>query len=97
MRRQSGHNPVANAFEPVARFMAVAGGYWLMLIAVATCIEIISRKVFSFSLLGVDEIGGYTLAVLAALGFSYALIERAHTRIDFLIGRSPTFAPTGSG
>ena len=89
MRRQSEQNPVANAFEPAARFIAVAGGYWLMLIAVATCIEVISRKVFSFSLLGVDEVGGYTLAVLAALGFSYALVDRAHTRIDFMIGRLP--------
>ena len=90
MRRQSKYNPVTNAFEPAARFIAVAGGYWLMLIAVATCVEVISRKVFAFSLLGVDEVGGYTLAVLAALGFSYALVDRAHTRIDFMIGRLPT-------
>lgn len=89
MKRQPQLNPVANAFEPLARFIAIAGGYWLMLIAAATCIEIISRKLFSFSLLGVDEVGGYTLAVLAALGFSYALVDRAHTRIDFLIGRLP--------
>ena len=60
-----------------------------MLIAVVTCIEVISRKVFSFSLFGVDEVGGYTLAVLAALGFSYALVDRAHTRIDFLVRRLP--------
>ena len=73
----SGRRPYAAAVQPIrsqmrsnrlARFIAVAGGYWLMLIAVATCIEVISRKVFSFSLLGVDEVGGYTLAVLAASG-----------------------------
>ena len=96
MRRQSKRNPVANAFEPAARFIAVAGGYWLMLIAVATCVEVIGRKLFSFSLLGVDEVGGYTLAILAALGFSYALVDRAHTRIDFLIGRLPASVKAGA-
>ena len=89
------HNPVANAFEPPARFVAIAGGYWLMLIAAATCVEIISRKLFSFSLLGVDEVGGYTLAILAALGFSYALVDRAHTRIDVLMRETARGAQGG--
>jgi TRAP-type C4-dicarboxylate transport system permease small subunit len=49
----------------------------------------VSRKLFSFSLQGVDEVGGYTLAVVGAIGFSYTLVTRGHTRIDFLVGKLP--------
>lgn len=48
--------------------------------------EILARKVFRFSVQGADELGGYVLAITAAFGFSYALVHRAHTRIDVLLG-----------
>jgi len=70
-------------------FFTLASGWWLLLIAVATCIEMVTRKLFNFSLQGVDEIGGYTLAVTSALGFSYTLLARGHTRVDFLLSRLP--------
>ena len=54
----------------------------------ATCVEMVTRKLFNFSLQGVDEVGGYTLAVTSALGFSYTLLARgAHA------GRLPAVAP----
>jgi TRAP-type C4-dicarboxylate transport system permease small subunit len=54
----------------------------------------VARKFFRFSLQGVDEVGGYTLAVASALGFSYTLLKRGHTRIDFLVSR---MAPAARG
>jgi TRAP-type mannitol/chloroaromatic compound transport system permease small subunit len=73
-----------------ADLFTLASGWWLLLIAVATCVEMVSRKLFNFSLQGVDEVGGYTLAVTSALGFSFTLLARGHTRVDFLLGRLPT-------
>lgn len=70
-------------------FFTLASGWWLLLIALATCIEMVTRKLFNFSLQGVDEIGGYTLAVTSALGFSYTVMARGHTRVDFLLSRLP--------
>jgi TRAP-type C4-dicarboxylate transport system permease small subunit len=67
----------------------LASGWWLLLIAAATCVEMVSRKLFNFSLQGVDEIGGYTLAVTSSLGFSYTLIARGHTRVDFMVSKLP--------
>ena len=64
-------------------------GWWLILLSLATCFEMVSRKLFHFSLQGIDEIGGYTLAVSTAIGFSYTLITRGHTRIDFLVSKLP--------
>ncbi len=82
-------NPVASALEPIARVILYAAGWWLLLIAALTCVEILGRKLFGFSLQGIDEVGGYTLGVTASLAFSYALIKRGHTRVDFLLTKLP--------
>lgn len=52
-------------------------------------LETILRKFFSISLQGVDELGGYVLAVTAALSFSLALCDRAHMRIDIFYRMFP--------
>ena len=85
-------NPVADALSPLTRLAAIACGWWLLLVAGLTCVEIVGRKLFGTSLQGVDEIGGYTLAAPASLSFAQALLSRAHTRIDFLIARLGTCA-----
>jgi len=69
--------------------MVLASGWWLIALSLATCFEMVARKLFQFSLQGIDEIGGYTLAVTSAIGFSYTLITRGHTRIDFLVSKLP--------
>jgi len=76
----------------VARAGAIASGWALMLISLATCVEVIGRKYFSFSFKGIDEIGGYVLAGTSAIGFSYALMTRAHMRITLLFPYIPSSA-----
>ena len=49
--------------------------------------EIMMRQVAGRGLGGADEISGYVMAGIAAWGFSYALVERAHVRIDVVTGR----------
>lgn len=82
-------NPVSRVLERSIDVLVLAVGWWLIVLSVATCIEMVSRKLFAFSLQGVDEVGGYTLAVVGAIGFSYTLITRGHTRIDFLVSKLP--------
>ena len=82
-------NPLARWLEPPARAIAIIGGWWLLALAFLTVFEIFARKFFSFSLLGVDEIGAYTLAIFSTLSFAYALVVRSHTRVDFLLGHLP--------
>ena len=79
-----GDNPLARALMPVARAAAILCGWCLLLVAALTCVEIVARKLFDFSLHGIDEIGGYTLALVCAFGFSYALLRGSHTRIDIV-------------
>lgn len=80
-------NLPARILERAAGALSIACGWWLVALAVLTAVEIVGRKLFGFSLQGVDELGGYTLAVVSAIGFSYALVTRGHTRIDFLVSR----------
>jgi TRAP-type mannitol/chloroaromatic compound transport system permease small subunit len=82
-------HPLYRGLARVIDTVTLASGWWLLLIAVATCVEMVTRKLFNFSLQGVDEVGGYTLAVTSALGFSFTLLARGHTRVDFLLSRLP--------
>ncbi|MBL8377704.1 MAG: TRAP transporter small permease [Burkholderiales bacterium] len=69
--------------------LVLLSGWWLIAFSLTSCFEMVSRKLFAFSLQGVDEVGGYTLAVTSAIGFSYTLITRGHTRVDFLLSKLP--------
>jgi TRAP-type mannitol/chloroaromatic compound transport system permease small subunit len=82
-------NPATRVLERAIDVLVLAVGWWLIALSVATCVEMVSRKLFAFSLQGVDEVGGYTLAIVGAIGFSYTLITRGHTRIDFLVSKMP--------
>ncbi len=71
--------------EGGSRIGALLCGYLLLFLSFLVGFEVVARKLFGFSLQGADEIGGYILAILATIGFSYTLLQRAHTRIDVSI------------
>jgi TRAP-type C4-dicarboxylate transport system permease small subunit len=64
-------------------------GTVFLILSVIVTIETICRKVFTFSLQGADELGGYALAVGSTLAFSLALIGRNHIRVDVFHERFP--------
>jgi TRAP-type mannitol/chloroaromatic compound transport system permease small subunit len=80
-------DPFSRTLARIVDVMVIAAGWWLLALSVLSCIEMVTRKLFAFSLQGIDEVGGYTLAIVGAIGFSYTLISRGHTRIDFLLGK----------
>lgn len=73
----------------LTRGSAIAAGWALMVISVATCVEILGRKYFNFSFKGIDEIAGYMLAGVSAFGFAYALGTRSHMRVTLLFPYVP--------
>lgn len=75
--------------ERLLKWLALGAGYVLLIQAVVTAFEIVSRKLFNHSFQGVDELGGYALAIAGAVGFGYAAITCAHTRIDLLLSKLP--------
>lgn len=71
------------------RLIGILGGYACLGLSFLIVAEILSRKLLNYSLQGVDEIGGYVVAITGTFGMALAAVERAHTRIDVLLLRLP--------
>lgn len=82
-------NPIGRIVEPVARVAAVLCGYAVLILSFLIVAEILLRKLFASSLQGIDDIGGYVLAIAAAIGASYTMAMRGHTRVDVFLVRMP--------
>ncbi|MEI4474153.1 TRAP transporter small permease subunit [Frigidibacter sp. MR17.24] len=71
-----------------------AGGVWLgggllTLYCGAVGVEVLMRRFAGHSFGGLDEIGGYLLAFVAAIAFTETLLNRGHIRIDLVQARLP--------
>lgn len=64
-----------------ALFANVFGAIFFVLSFVVT-VETLARKLFNYSLQGVDELAGYSLAIGSTIAFSLALAGRNHIRVD---------------
>src|SRR2546430_2644599 len=67
--------------------LAYLSGAAVLGLAFAVCFDIVARRFFAYSIQGTDEYGGYVLAMIGSLGLPYALLQRAHTRVDLIIPR----------
>lgn len=77
------------AARRLAHGAAIAAGYAALGLSGLIAFEVVARKFFAFSLQGVDEIGGYVLAIGVSFSFAYSLVHRAHTRVDVLVALLP--------
>ncbi len=75
-------NPLHRLVLAVSRISALTGGAMLLLAAIIIGIDILMRALLSRSIGGADELSGYALAISTAWGLSFALLHRAHIRID---------------
>jgi TRAP-type C4-dicarboxylate transport system permease small subunit len=66
----------------ISRIGALIGGFLLLFAAIIIGVDVFLRLFFSKSIGGADELSGYALAISSAWGFSFALLHRAHIRID---------------
>jgi TRAP-type C4-dicarboxylate transport system permease small subunit len=66
----------------VSLWMARIGGLMLVGSSVVITIEILARKVIHIPFSIGTELSSYALAIAASWSFSYALLNRAHVRID---------------
>ncbi len=82
-------NPLARVIGPPVRWLQILCGWALMAICLATLYDIVARRLFGHSVQGVNELGAYLLATVSAFGFSSALLQKAHSRVDFLFPYLP--------
>jgi len=65
------------------------GGTLLFLTSIMIAVEVVLRKLFSISMGGSDELSSYVLAISCSWAFGFALLRKAHIRIDILYTRFP--------
>ena len=82
-------NPISRKLAPAARYATIACGWVVLAYAVALTAEILGRKFFATSFKGIDELGGFVLAISASIGASYAMVHGNHTRVDVFLVRFP--------
>ena len=80
---------VVSSLHGLSRLMVWIGGILILGSALLVTVEVVLRKVANISLGGADEISGYAFAVATSFGFAFALFERAHIRVDALLGAIP--------
>lgn len=73
----------------LSRYGAWFGGVLILLAAFVVAFDVVVREVFVLPVGGTDELSGFALAISSAFAFSYALVERAHVRIDSLYTALP--------
>jgi len=82
--------PLSRGLQTITTRACLAAGWALIVLSIVIAVNVITRKLFSYSLQGVDEYGGYCLAICASIGFSQAAYEKAHIRISVLTDLLPT-------
>ncbi len=65
------------------------GGTLIVVAAAVIGVDVAIRKLFNLSIGGADELSGYALAIGTTWSLGFALLHRAHIRIDSLYVRFP--------
>lgn len=75
--------------QAYSRILGIIFGVLMILLSFAVTAETLLRKFFSVTLGGIDELGGYAIAVAAPLAFTVALVQKSHIRINQLTNLFP--------
>jgi TRAP-type C4-dicarboxylate transport system permease small subunit len=70
------------ATASVSRRLTLLSGYVLLGAALLVSVDVLTRRLFNYSIAGADELSGYALAIATSFGLAYATIERSHIRMD---------------
>ncbi|MCG8509315.1 MAG: TRAP transporter small permease, partial [Rhodospirillales bacterium] len=80
---------VVRHLERLVHFGVWINGVALVFVAILIGFDVIARKMFSVSVGGADEIGGYFLAISSAWAASFSLFKHSHIRMDVVHARLP--------
>ncbi len=73
----------------VSRLFARVGGVLLLLTAVLVSLDVIARNIFHSSFFESYELATYGVALTITFGFSWALVSKAHIRIEVIYNALP--------
>lgn len=81
---ERGRHGLEGLIRRLATIGVVAGGVLLLGVSLLVIVEITLRKFFGTSIQGVDEISSYAMALSFAWAMPFAILDRAHIRIDVI-------------
>ncbi|HET8746410.1 MAG TPA: TRAP transporter small permease [Ramlibacter sp.] len=73
----------------VSRLLARLGGALILLSAILISLDVVFRNLFKLSIFESFELTGYAIALATSFGLSWALITKAHIRIEVVYGALP--------
>jgi len=73
----------------IARLGVWCGGAMMIVAAFIIGTEVVLRKLFLITLGGADEMANYALAISTVWALSFALLQRAHIRVDVIYAHLP--------
>ncbi len=68
----------------VSRFLARLGGALILVCAFLVSLDVVFRNIFKLAIFESYELTGYGIALATASGLSWALVTKAHIRIEVL-------------
>jgi TRAP-type C4-dicarboxylate transport system permease small subunit len=80
---------LSRGIERLARYGVRLGGLAFIGVSLLVCLEVVLREVFRIGLGAASEVSAYVMAISAAWGFSFTLLNRAHVRVDAAILHLP--------
>ena len=75
--------------ETAARYAVYASGAMTIGSVLLISYDVITRKLFGWSIGGSDEISSYVFAISTSWSLAFATLQRAHVRVDLLYQRLP--------
>lgn len=82
-------NILLRCSDHVSRWLAWFGGAALLLSAILISLDVIFRAAWKVTFFESFELSGYAFAIATTTGMSYALISKAHIRIELLYVKLP--------
>jgi TRAP-type mannitol/chloroaromatic compound transport system permease small subunit len=82
-----GLDRVLDAAQRLARVATIAGGAAILFSAFMIAADVVMRRVLGLSTWGADELSYYALAISTSWAFAYAMLVKAHIRIDVISSR----------
>jgi TRAP-type mannitol/chloroaromatic compound transport system permease small subunit len=82
-----GLDRVLDAAQRLARVATIAGGTAILLCAFMIAADVVMRRILGLSTWGADELSYYALAISTSWAFAYAMLVKAHIRIDVISSR----------
>lgn len=77
-------NMSVSVVTAVSRFLARLGGALILVCAFLVSLDVIFRNLFKLAIFESYELTGYGIALATAFGLSWALVTKAHIRIEVL-------------